>query len=95
MLDQLAARFTHIITLEDNVVTGGFGGAVAEHFAAKDYTHIRLKLHGIPDRFVDHGTPAELAKELGLDPAGIADVTKAFLEEKTKPATRGSGMFVS
>lgn len=76
LVEEIASRFTHIMTLEDNVVTGGFGSAVAEHLASKGITSVRLKVHGIPDRFVDHGTPAELQRDLRLDAEGVADVVR-------------------
>jgi len=38
-----------------------------------------LKIHGVPDHFIDHGTPAELYRDLQLDSAGIAVVAKSFL----------------
>jgi 1-deoxy-D-xylulose-5-phosphate synthase len=88
LLDRLAEKFTHIVTLEDNVVTGGMGSAVSEHYASKGSTTVRLKIHGIPDRFIDHGTPAELYRDLALDPAGIAEVVREFLSSgRTEPRT--------
>ena len=82
LLDQIAARFKTIMTLEDNVVTGGFGSAVAEYYAEKNTTGITLKMHGIPDRFIEHGTPAELQHELQLDPEGIASVAQDLIQSK-------------
>ena len=40
---------------------------------------VRVTVHGIPDHFVDHGSPAELADELGLDGPGIATVVRGIL----------------
>jgi 1-deoxy-D-xylulose-5-phosphate synthase len=95
LLHRLAEKFTHIVTLEDNAVIGGMGSAVAEHYASKGTTTVRLKIHGIPDRFIDHGTPAELYRDLALDPQGIAEVVKAFLASgRTEPHTM-AGAFVS
>jgi 1-deoxy-D-xylulose-5-phosphate synthase len=95
LLDRLAEKFAYIVTLEDNVVTGGMGSAVAEHYASKGTTTVRLKIHGIPDRFIDHGTPAELYRDLALDPQGIAEVVKEFLSSgRTEPRT-AAGVFVS
>jgi 1-deoxy-D-xylulose-5-phosphate synthase len=79
LLDSLARRFSHLVTIEENVVTGGFGGGVGEHYAAQRNETPRLCIHGIPDRFIDHGTPAELHKELHLDAEGIVHVVKDFL----------------
>jgi 1-deoxy-D-xylulose-5-phosphate synthase len=88
LLRSLAQRFTHMITVEDNSVMGGFGGGVAEFYAAQGITGLRLRIHGLPDRFIDHGTPEELHRDLGLDPAGIARVIREWLGERT-PAPVG------
>jgi 1-deoxy-D-xylulose-5-phosphate synthase len=74
ILTSVAARFTRIVTVEDNAVIGGFGSAVNEFYASSGVTAVRVFNHGIPDRFVDHGSPAELLEELALDPKGIAAV---------------------
>ncbi|HSQ76151.1 MAG TPA: 1-deoxy-D-xylulose-5-phosphate synthase [Bacteroidota bacterium] len=79
LLDDIGSRFHHILTLEDNSVVGGFGGAVCEYFASKEKNDVRVTVHGIPDRFVDHGSPAELAAELGLDGPGIATAVRSVL----------------
>ena len=79
LLESIATRFNRVITIEDNVVSGGFGSAVAEYYAAKDITSLHLKVHGIPDRFIEHGSPAELQQELQLDPPGIASLVKEFV----------------
>ncbi len=68
-----------IVTVEDNTVVGGFGSAVAEHLAAAHIDGVRLKIHGIPDRFIDHGSPLELQEELRMDPRGIAAVVTEFM----------------
>jgi len=86
LLENLASRFVIVVTLEDNVVTGGFGSAVAEHLASKGITSIRLKIHGVPDQFIDHGTPAELQHELHLDPIGIAQVVTEFAKKTAQHA---------
>ncbi len=70
ILDEVADKFDTIITVEDGVIDGGFGGAVAEYFAklGKRITVIRL---GVPDRFIEHGTQEELYRECGFDSDGI------------------------
>lgn len=80
LIEQLARRFDTFITVEDNTIKGGFGSAVAECLAAKQLTNVRLKIHGIPDRFIDHGAPEELHREVGIDPQGIASAVRTFLQ---------------
>ena len=79
LIASVATRFSAIVTVEDNVVTGGFGSGVAEVLASRQITGVHLLVHGIPDRFIDHGSPAELHRDLRLDAAGIAGVVREFL----------------
>ncbi len=76
MLSAIALRHHSVVTIEDNTVLGGFGSAVAEYFAKNNIKNVRLKMHGLPDRFVDHGTPNELYRDYGLDAQGIAAVVR-------------------
>ena len=79
LLREVALRIPRLVTLEDNVLIGGFGSAVAEFLAADGIAGVRLLSLGIPDRFIDHGTPQDLQAELGLDPPGVARSVTAFL----------------
>ncbi|HMN49472.1 MAG TPA: 1-deoxy-D-xylulose-5-phosphate synthase [Ignavibacteriaceae bacterium] len=78
MLDYVANKFQKIVTLEENNLPGGFGSAVAEYFMSKNYKN-DIKLIGLPDKFVDHGTQEELHHLLGIDPAGIAESVREFI----------------
>ena len=78
LLDEVAARFERIVTIEENTIKGGFGSAVLEYFHEKGYSNKALVI-GLPDRFIDHGTPAELHKEVELDPESIARRIKQFV----------------
>ena len=71
MLHEIGKKFKQIVTIEDGVIQGGFGSAVLEFMSEHNYTP-RLKRLGIPDSFVEHGTPEELYNMLGLDAEGIA-----------------------
>ncbi|MEK7249221.1 MAG: 1-deoxy-D-xylulose-5-phosphate synthase [Bacteroidota bacterium] len=82
LVADVARRFDHIVTVEDNSAVGGFGSAVAECLAAKAITNVQLKIHGIPDHFVDHGTPDELHRDVKLDANGIAGVVIEFLHAR-------------
>ena len=79
LLRSVALRIPRLVTLEDNVVIGGFGSAVSEFLASDGISGVRLLSLGIPDRFVDHGTPQELHADLGLDVPGVARSVAAFL----------------
>ncbi|GAA0560338.1 1-deoxy-D-xylulose-5-phosphate synthase [Halomonas salifodinae] len=76
----LAAAAGHdlLVTLEENVVAGGAGSAVAELLVAEGIQAPLLQL-GLPDAFVEHGKPAELLADCGLDAAGIEAAIRARL----------------
>ncbi len=82
LLVSVSKRFDAIVTIEENVIAGGFGSAVVETLTAHGINHVTVRLHGLPNRFVDHGTPEELHHLLQLDPDGIAEVTRHFLESR-------------
>jgi 1-deoxy-D-xylulose-5-phosphate synthase len=66
LLHEVFSSYHSVITVEDGVVAGGLGTAVLEFMNEHGY-NCQLKRMGIPDRFVEHGTQAELYKEVGLD----------------------------
>jgi 1-deoxy-D-xylulose-5-phosphate synthase len=75
---EMARTHMAIVTVEENVVAGGAGSAVAECLAAHGVSVPMLHL-GLPDVFVDHGDPGHLLSHVGLDAAGIAaSVERAF-----------------
>lgn len=66
-----------IVTLEDGTKAGGMGSAVAEWMCANGY-HPSITMLGAPDRFIAHGTVAQLHEIVGIDARSIEDaVTKA------------------
>jgi 1-deoxy-D-xylulose-5-phosphate synthase len=72
LIAALAAEHELIVTIEDGVVQGGFGSAVAELMMDRDLGgDTRLLRLGLPDRFVTHGKPALLHKEVGLTPEDV------------------------
>ena len=73
MLDEIGQNYASIVTIEDGVLKGGMGSAILEHMADHGYTP---KIHriGIPDCFVQHGTPNELYKICGMDATSIENV---------------------
>ncbi len=79
MLDEIAPRFSKIVTLEENALFGGFGSGIAEYFIDKNYKNDILRI-GLPDEFIDHGTQLELHRILNIDPQGISEKIKIFIE---------------
>lgn len=66
MLHEIFQSHESVITLEEGVIAGGFGSAVAE-FALRNSYQIEIKMLGIPDAFIEHGTVEQLQQIAGLD----------------------------
>ena len=66
IIDELSTTHEHLITIEDNVITGGAGSSVNEYLVERGY-EITITNFGIPDRIVSHGNQDELYAEIGLD----------------------------
>ena len=75
ILSYVGTHFSRIITVEDGVKNGGLGSAVLEYMADHDL-HPAVTRLGLPDSFVEHGTPEELYKIVGLD---VESIKKAIL----------------
>ena len=88
-LETWARRHPVVLTLEDNVATGGFGSAVAEVLAPHG---IPVTVMAVPDAFIEQGTQVELLKQLELDAAGVAARIRRVLAEPDEampaPATQ-------
>ena len=87
---ELARTHDALVTVEENVVAGGAGSGVAEALAAAGVAIPILHL-GLPDAFVDHGEPAALLADCGLDPDGIERAIAALFParagvSRVKPA---------
>ncbi len=78
LLHEIFNKFDKIITVEDNVISGGFGSAVLEFAMENDYRG-KIKRLGVPDKFIDHGKPEELYALCGIDAEGITKTVKEML----------------
>jgi 1-deoxy-D-xylulose-5-phosphate synthase len=76
LLREMAATHDRLVTVEENVVMGGAGSAVAEALAALGLS-VSIQHLGLPDAFVEHGDPAGLLRECGLDSEGIVNQVRA------------------
>ena len=81
MLSQIFNKFKTVITVEDGVIQGGFGSAVLE-FMSQNNFNTNIKLLGIPDKFIEHGTAEELYKECGIDTNGIVNSILQVMEKQ-------------
>lgn len=80
MIDDLVKKHTHIITIEENSKIGGFGSGISEYFADKNYKN-DLKIIGLPDEYIEHGTQEELHKVVKLDPESLAKQIMDFIKK--------------
>ena len=90
LVSRLALEHHALVTIEENVVSGGAGSAVGEALAAQGIVIPLLQL-GLPDTFIDHGDPAQLLMKCGLDARGIVASVKARFsalrtDSRAKPA---------
>ncbi|MDX6768487.1 MAG: 1-deoxy-D-xylulose-5-phosphate synthase [Elusimicrobiota bacterium] len=81
LLKECATKTPRLVTVEDNVLQGGFGSAVLEALTPGRAEVLRL---GIPDQFVEHGAPHLLYEQLGLTGPKIAERVAAWLPQKAK-----------
>jgi 1-deoxy-D-xylulose-5-phosphate synthase len=92
LIDDLASRHRVLMTVEENVVTGGFGSAVLEFLHTRGRSRPRVHCLGIPACFVEHGAQAVLRRKYHLDAEGIAREVRSVLHHGTlhhgKGATR-------
>lgn len=77
-----ARKTGRIITVEENALQGGFGSAVLEMLYDNGLQDIKIKRLGIPDRYIEHGSQAQLRQDLGIDAAGIAAAAELFITLK-------------
>jgi 1-deoxy-D-xylulose-5-phosphate synthase len=78
LLHHVFRTFRQVITVEDGTVTGGFGSAVIEFMVENGY-QARVQRMGIPDKFIDQGTPDELYQVCGFDSISILKRIKAMV----------------
>lgn len=81
LLHEIFSKFNKIITVEDGTVVGGFGTAILEFMSANNY-QAQVKMLGIPDSIVEHGTLKQLHKECHFDEEGIAFALREMMREK-------------
>lgn len=78
LIDEILLKYESIITIEDGAILGGFGSAVAEYVASKGVA-VPVKIMGVPDFIIEHGSQRELHDEVGIGPDGISEEVKKSL----------------
>jgi len=80
ILKEVGAKFKNVVTVENGTVVGGFGSAVIEFFNDNNFD-VKVKKLGVPDRWIEHGSPEELHKICGFDAESILEVLKDMLKQ--------------
>ncbi|HEX4203595.1 MAG TPA: 1-deoxy-D-xylulose-5-phosphate synthase [Ktedonobacteraceae bacterium] len=81
MITRLAKGTHRLITIEDHMVSGGFGSAVLEFLEKQNMLHdVDIRLIGLPDKLVEHGAPTILKELYGLSSAHIKEVVRDMVE---------------
>ena len=80
----LAEKIRKVITVEENVLDGGFGSAVLELIEKNGLQNLRVKRIGVQDRFVEYGTQELLRSRYGLDEEGIIRTVKELVSYQPK-----------
>lgn len=78
LLHAIFSKFETIITIEDGVISGGFGSAILEFAAANNY-HAKIQLLGVPDEFIEQGTVLELQQICKMDVSSLEVLFKELL----------------
>jgi len=80
MLHEVFSNYNKVITVEDGTIVGGFGSAILEFMNEHGYK-ADVKILGIPDSLVEHGTPKQLYDEIGIDANAIAEMLRKMVAE--------------
>lgn len=86
LLHEVFGKFEKIVTVEDGTIVGGFGSAILEFMNANNY-RAEIKILGIPDHLVEHGTPKELHRECGYDAQSIKEAVLEMMKGKVSVST--------
>lgn len=84
LIDTIATRYQRLITIEDGTRLGGFGSAVAE-YVAENHPGLAVKIMGVPDAIVEHGSQKELYREVGIDAQAVTETVHAELNRLPSP----------
>ena len=80
LLHEVFRKFRKIITIEDGTVMGGFGSAILEFMAANGYS-ATVKILGIPDEVIEHGSPKQLHEDCGYDTSAVIKAAREMQGE--------------
>jgi len=84
MILRLAKGTRRLVTIEDHVIAGGFGGAVLELLESRGIRNVDVRLIGCPDKPIEHGAPSILKELYGISSSHIKDVVREMVRSESK-----------
>ncbi len=81
MIKRLSRDVGMIVTVEDNILAGGFGSAVLEYINDQQLHWVKMLRLGFPDKFIEHGSREQLLEKYGLTAEGIAESVSSFVKK--------------
>ena len=78
-ISEWVIKIPRVLTVEENVLAGGFGSAVVEALSDKGIGPFKIKRMGIPDQFVEHGSQQVLRNKYGIDAPAIAQAARQLV----------------
>ncbi len=81
VISSLAQEIKCVLTVEENVIEGGFGSAVLENLSALNINNLKIKRLGLPDIFLEHGPQTLLREQVGLDANGIVRAALSMVDK--------------
>ncbi len=91
LLAKVAGSCPRLMTLEEHLAAGGFGAGVLEAFHAGGLPTAGLKVHAIPDQFIDHSPQLQQRHNLKLDVEGVVEKTFELFPDLARPAAAAAG----
>ena len=88
LIEQTLVLTPRLVTLEEHLVSGGLGSAVLEMAEHRRLNASSIRVHAIPDQFIDHGPQAYQRAKFRLDAAGIADAVVEMYSDFERSASR-------
>jgi len=79
LIMSVANKTGRLVTVEENALQGGFGSAVLELLYDSGMQHVKIRRIGIPDRYIEQGSQAQLRKDVGIDAEGIGAAAEEFM----------------
>jgi 1-deoxy-D-xylulose-5-phosphate synthase len=83
LMHEVCQKYPKLITVEDGCVEGGFGTAILEFMSQHNYKN-DIRILGIPDKIIEHGTPKELHHECGFDTIAIVETVRTLMGSKVE-----------